>query len=36
LVLPLLRAEIGREYARLVLAKQQLNALETERRHEVA
>jgi transposase len=33
---PLLRAEIEREYARLVLAKQQLNALETERRHEVA
>jgi transposase len=33
---PLLRAEIEREYARLVLAKQQLNALETERRHAIA
>lgn len=36
LVPPLLRGEIEREYARLMLAKQQLNALETERRHEVA
>ncbi len=33
---PLLRAEIEREYARLLLVKQQLNALETERRHAVA
>ena len=33
---PLLRAEIEREYARFVLTKQQLNALETARCHEVA
>ncbi|HXW64344.1 MAG TPA: transposase [Burkholderiaceae bacterium] len=33
---PLLGAEIEREYARLELVKQQLSALETERRHEVA
>ena len=33
---PLLRAEIEREYARLMLAKQQLNQLQTERRHAVA
>jgi len=33
---PLLRAEIEREYARLELVKQQLLALEAERRHEVA
>jgi len=33
---PLLGAEIEREYARLVLTKQQLDALELERRHEVA
>ena len=33
---PLLRAEIEREYARLVLVKQQLNALEAERCHAVA
>lgn len=33
---PLLRAEIEREYARLVLVKQQLNVLEAQRRHAVA
>jgi len=33
---PLLGAEIEREYARLELVKQQLNALEAKRRHEVA
>jgi len=33
---PLLRGEIEREYARLMLTKQQLNALELERSHAVA